>query len=266
MRIKILGSGTLLPDPRRGAPAHWVEADGEAILVDCGAGALGAMARLGLRWRSISHILLTHYHTDHVGGLAPLFFALKHGMESPRREPLSVLGPEGLGRHLSALSNAHGDYMTDPGFPLVVEEVRGGGPWSSTEGVFRILGYPTNHTENSIAYRLETRHGSAGFTGDTGPDPRLGSFMEGVDLLVAECSHPDGNGLATHLTPASLSEIAGAASPRLLVNVHAYPPLDPETVPDLLWGAGYGGRVAAGWDGMGIQVTGEGTLIEEGSG
>jgi ribonuclease BN (tRNA processing enzyme) len=164
------------------------------------------------------------------------------------------------------LADAHGKYLTDPGFPLVVEEVWGGGPWSSTEGVFRILGYPTNHTENSIAFRLETRHGSVGFTGDTGPDPQLGSFMEGVGLLVAECSHPDGNGLATHLTPSSLSEIAGAASPELLVNVHAYPPLDPETVPDLLRGVGYGGRVAAGWDGMGIRVTGGGTRIEEGPG
>ena len=94
-----------------------------------------------------------------------------------------------------------------------------------------------------------------GFTGDTGPDPGLGAFMKGVQLLVAECSNPDGQGMDKHLTPSELAGLASTALPDLLVSVHAYPPLDPEEVPDLLRRAGYTGRAAAGRDGMLIRVS-----------
>ena len=50
--------------------------------------------------------------------------------------------------------------------------------------------------------------------------------------------------------------------PELLVNVHAYPPLDPECVPDLLRRAGYIGGAEAGRDGMVFRVSLEGAQVE----
>lgn len=240
-----------------------MEAGGERILVDCGSGTIGALASFDLDWQGVSHVLLTHFHTDHVADLAPLLLALKQGGDQERTDPLTLLGPEGLHGHLDALSLAHGAWVADPGFPLIVEELPRSGSWGAPGGTLLLRSYPTNHTKNSLALRLETEDGAIGFTGDTGPDSKLGVFMKGVRILLAECSHSDGQGMDTHLTPSGLMEVASAATPELLVNVHAYPPLDPEKVPVLLEEKGYGGRVVSGWDGMEILVSAMDVRVEE---
>jgi ribonuclease BN (tRNA processing enzyme) len=254
MRIQVLGSGTLVPDPQRGSAGFWVESQGEALLIDCGAGTLRALGKLAPEWAGVSAILLTHFHTDHVGDLAPLLFALKHGADPARKTPLSLVGPSGLSAHLRGLEAVHGSYVGNPGFPLRVEELMGEGAWTSREGAFRVRHYSTNHTEASLAFRVETELGTVGFTGDTGPDPALGDFMKGVDVLVAECSHLEGEAMRGHLTPSGLVDLAAHADPDLLVNVHAYPPLDPDVVPGFLRAQGYLGRALAGRDGMLIRI------------
>lgn len=262
MRIWILGSGTLRPDPRRGSPGHWIEVGGDRILLDCGSGSLRTLARLRREWARITHLILTHFHTDHVGDLAPLLFALRHLPDSSRSAPLHLLGPAGIDAHLRALAEAHGDFVLNPGFPLVVQELEAGEPWEASSGRFRLHTVRTRHTGSSLAYRLESPAGIFAFTGDTGPDPELGAFLRGADVLVAECSVPDGQEVENHLTPGQLAALARQASPRLLVNVHAYAPLDPEDVPQLLRAAGYTGDARAGADGMEIQVSPEGVRVE----
>src|SRR5688500_17296088 len=104
MRVTILGSGTMLPDDLHHSPSHWVEFGDVRLLLDCGSGALHGMARGRLGWRGLSHLLVTHFHTDHVGDLAALLFALRHGVRPARQEPLVLLGPRGLAAHLAALA------------------------------------------------------------------------------------------------------------------------------------------------------------------
>lgn len=262
MKVWILGSGTLLPHPRRGSPGYWLEVVQDRILLDCGSGTLGRLARLGLEWSRISHILLTHFHTDHVGDLAPILFALKHGPRPPRTLPLSILGPRGLKDHLHALSQAHGSYVLEPGFPLLVEEIGPHSAWKSDSGDYSIQTFRTLHTETAQAYRLEGPGGTFGFSGDTGPVEGMAGFFREVDLMVAECSNPDGKEMENHLTPRELAVLARDAAPKLLVNVHAYPPLDPEAVPDLLSERGYMGEVRPGRDGMRISIDPAGIQVE----
>ena len=254
MKVWILGSGTLLPDPHRGPPGYWVEVAGGHLLLDCGSGSLRTLARLGLPWHQVSHVVLSHFHTDHVADLAPLLFALKHSREPARRETLHILGPQGLKEHLEYLAGAHGPYILDPGFPLHVEEVRPERVRRDPGGSFSIRAFPTFHTDSALAYRIESLHGTLGYTGDTGPVEGLAEFLAGSDLLLAECSNPDGEEMDNHLTPGRLAALARQASPKLLVNVHAYPPLDPGVVPDLLRKKGYTGGVRAGCDGLEIRI------------
>jgi ribonuclease BN (tRNA processing enzyme) len=268
MRLRVLGSGTLRPDPRRGGPAFWVEAGEARILMDCGPGSLRTLARLGLPWWEITHILLSHFHTDHVADLAPLLFAFRHGLEHPRGEPLRILGPAGLREHLQWLSMAHGGFVTDPGFPLEVEELTHGAPLSPPPGDLVVEAYPTPHTENSLAFRIEARGQVLGYTGDTGPDETLGDFLRGCGLLVAECAFPDELRMDLHLTPSDLADLAARAKPEVLITTHAYPPLKPEEVPLLLAEAGYGGAVFAARDGMLVTLGPSGVVVgdpDEGS-
>jgi len=222
--------------------------------MDCGSGCLRTLARLRRPWSEVTRIFLTHLHTDHVGDLASLLFALKHGPNPPRSEPLVVHGPRGLMHHLGALADAHGTYVADPGFPLEIVEIPPGTGCSPTSGAFDLRSFPTAHTDGSMAFRMESPDGVFGYTGDTGPTEGLGGFLHGCHLLVAECSNPHGAEAENHLTPRTLADLADEAGPELLLTVHAYPPLDPEAVPDLLGEVGYTGRVRAARDGMEIRV------------
>lgn len=255
MRVTILGSGTLVPDDRRRSPGHLVDAGEDVVLLDCGSGTVHRMAGFGKPWRRISHLVLTHFHTDHVGDVAALFFALRHAPGPSREAPLRVLGPIGLASFLGGLAEAHGDHVLDPGYPLEVVEISAGNPDVSA-GSFRLRAHPTPHTERSLAYRIETAEGAVGYTGDTGPSPSLGTFMEGVDLLVSECSHPDPPPMETHLTPRGVAELAARARPAMVVTVHHYPALDPARVPELVAAAGYPGVVLAGRDGLELEIEG----------
>ena len=256
MRFHVLGSGTLLPDPARGSPAHWVALEGYRIQVDCGMGGLRTAAGLGLPWRSLTHLVLTHFHTDHVGELAAILFALKHGSSRGKGDPLTILGPPGLRDHLDALALAHGSFVLDPGFPVMVRELSPGMVFQEPGAGWQLFTTSTRHTDHSLALRFEARDGLVGLTGDTGWEPGLGEFFRGCDVLVSECSQPDDAGMATHLTPRELADIAGQAQPDLLITVHAYPPLVPEEVPNLLARAGYSGRVLPGRDGLGVDLKG----------
>lgn len=261
MRVWVVGSGTLLPDSKRGPPAYWVETHHSFLLLDCGAGTLRTMARLGLAWEKVSHLLLTHFHTDHVGEVAPLFFALRNGLHPPRDLPMTVLGPVGLYEHFEALARAHGPHLLDPGFPLEIVELSPGRGWEAGAGDFSVEATGTCHTSDSLGFRIEADGATLGYTGDTGPDPNLGGFFRGCHLLVAECSHPEGREIGTHLTPPGLAALAEVASPDLLVVVHCYPPLEPEEVPSLLVKSGYRGQVIPGRDGLGLDLTVQGVEV-----
>ncbi len=250
MRLTVLGSGTLVPDPERGSSSHHLEIEGARVLLDCGAGALWAMARASLPWEATSHILLTHFHTDHVGGLAPLLFALNHGVAAAREDPLTILGPPGIGRFLEALTAAYGPFVTDPGFPLVVRELSPGESWREPSASWQVKTVPARHSPGAMGVRLESGEGVLGYTGDTGPARDLGPFFRGSQVLIAECSQPDGGGMDLHLSPGDLADLARHAMPDLLVTVHVYPPLDPESVPGMVARHGYEGRVLAGRDGL----------------
>ena len=93
-----VGTGTVAPSASRGSPAHWVECGGVRLLMDCGAGTMHRLARFGLGWERVTHVVLTHFHVDHVGELPALLFALRHATE--RSDPLVVLGPVGTVRLL----------------------------------------------------------------------------------------------------------------------------------------------------------------------
>ncbi|HZD06311.1 MAG TPA: ribonuclease Z [Longimicrobiales bacterium] len=256
MRLTVLGSGTLVPDDRRRSPAHLVEDDGVRLLLDCGAGTVHGFQRHGVDWAGVTHVALSHYHTDHVGDFAAFLFALKWGVRPPREAALTVLGPPGLLRFLDALAEAFGASVSDPGFPLEVVELPPHGSWEDPVGGLRLRTHPTRHTEASAAWRVEVRSGAVGYTGDTGPAAGLEAFFAGVDVLIAECSFPDPPPMDTHLTPRGVAEVARGADPGLVLLTHLYPMLDAAAAPALVRAAGFAGRVATAWDGTVVEADG----------
>ena len=226
------------------------------MLLDCGSGSLHGFSRRGVPWQQLTHVAISHYHNDHVGDLAALLFALKHGTRPRRREPLTLVGPPGFGVFLERLAAALGDHVLDPGFDLDVRELRPGGALEDESGAFRLTAHPSHHTDESIAFRWEGREAVVGYTGDTGPSPSLAGFLAGADVLVSECALTDPPPMDFHLSPAGVADLARVAQPGTLVLTHVYPPLRPEEAVRQVAAAGYTGRVLSAYDGLCIPLEG----------
>lgn len=241
-RLVVVGCGTVVPEPDRACSCYYFEFAGVRALLDCGSGALQPLARLGLPWERLTHLVLTHFHVDHIGAIPGLLFALKYGVESPRRDdPLQIWGPPGTKSLYRRLADVLGDWLLDPGFPLDVSEIVPGETASLGEAV-SLRVHRTPHTPESQAVRLEADGHSVTYTGDTGPEDELGAFARGSRLLVCECSLADDQVGDNHLSPGRVARLAAAADPERLLLTHIYPHLrSAGDVRELVRSAGYGG-------------------------
>ncbi|NIN70936.1 MAG: MBL fold metallo-hydrolase [Gemmatimonadetes bacterium] len=252
MRLVTVGTGTVVPDPERASACHWIEHGEARLLVDCGAGGLQGLARSGLVWGDVGHLIISHFHTDHIGEIPSLIFALRHALETPRRAPLEVWGPTGTRRLFAAWADALGSWLVEPGFEVAIHELQPGA--SVDVGGVQVRVAKTHHTDESIALRFEAGGWALGYTGDTGPSEELGEFFRGVDLLLAECSLPDELAVDIHLSPTSLARLATDAEVKRVAVTHVYPQLRRLDVPDLVRRAGYSGEVIMVADGSEIQI------------
>src|SRR5690606_14129000 len=66
----------------------------ELFIVDAGSGAARNLGRMNLFPGRIDALLLTHFHSDHIDGMGEL--AMLRWTAGTHREPLPVLGPEGV--------------------------------------------------------------------------------------------------------------------------------------------------------------------------
>lgn len=257
VRLTVVGAGTLLPHPERASAGHYLDGGGARLLLDCGPGVYRGMERMGIPWDRITHLALSHFHTDHVGDLPGLFFALAHALRPPRTAPLTVLGPRGLRRRFDHLVEAFGDHFEDPGFEVALVELSGGETWSPPEGGFSLACHRTPHTDVSLAYRWEGEGVAVGYTGDTGPSRQVAAFLAGCDLVVSECAFTDPAPDDNHLSPVSVAELARAAEPGLLLLTHVYPGQTPEEAARRVGEAGWPGRVQAARDGLTVRLGGD---------
>jgi ribonuclease BN (tRNA processing enzyme) len=252
MRLVTVGTGTVVPDPKRASACHWVQHEGTRVIVDCGAGALQGLARAGLPWGEVDHLIISHFHADHIGEIPSLVFALCHGLEVARVAPLQVWGPLGTRRLFEAWAAALGSWLVEPGFGLQIHEMRPGAPVQI--GTLHVDAAETPHTDESVALRIEAGGAALGYTGDTGPDEALAGFFRGVDLLLAECSLPEDLVADNHLSPERLARLAQAAGVERVAVTHVYPQLHRLDVPDLIRRAGYTGQIIMARDGLDLEV------------
>ena len=253
MRLTVVGSGTVAPEPDRVCSGYFVDDGTTRLLLDCGPGVVHHLARFGLPWAALDHVAITHFHNDHLGDLPMLLFALKWGRRERRTRPLEIWGPAGLEARMQRLAQALGDHVLDPGFPLRVRTLRPGDE-AELASALRLRAAKTPHTDESLAFRIEGDGLALGYTGDTGPSGEVAALLRGCDTLIAECSLPDAEAIGTHLSPSSVARLAGEAEPGRLLVTHVYPWLDELDPLGLIAAAGWEGPARRAADGLALDV------------
>ena len=210
LRLTLLGTGTPTPSLERGGGSFLVEHDDDALLFDCGPGAVRRLLAAGVPPTRVTHLFLTHLHYDHCMDYA--YLTLTRWDQGAGQIPdLEVYGPAGTARMTRLLFGEEGAYQADlagrtlhPGSHIIYEHrggtlprhrpaprvrevgagaaIEGGGWQARTAEMVHCQPYL-----QSVAYRFESPEGSIVVTGDTAPNPQLVELARGANVLLQMC-------------------------------------------------------------------------------
>ena len=135
-----------MPLPYRWLTSLMMRYNGSSILIDCGEGTQIAIKEKGWSFKPIDVICFTHYHGDHISGLPGLLLTMGNAM---RTEPLTLIGPKGLERVVSALR------VIAPELPFEIRfrEIQGPEQVFEMDG-YRLIAYRVNHNVLCYGYSM----------------------------------------------------------------------------------------------------------------
>jgi ribonuclease Z len=259
MRVLICGSSSPFPSRERARPCTAVFAAGKLWVVDVGPGSWNNLALWRVPADRLGAILLTHFHSDHIGELGEWNL---QSWVAGRETVLRVIGPEGVSRVVAGFDEAyaldrsyrtehHGAAFLPPSTgrmaPQEVAFERG-----ATSAVVHdadglvITAFLVSHAPISpaLGYRFDWEARSVVVSGDTVKNANLIERAKDVDVLVHEAqahhlvaligaaaekvrprvARVMGDIPSYHTSPIEAAEVANEANAKLLVMTHLTPP------------------------------------------
>src|SRR5262245_1765039 len=206
LRVAICGSSAPLASAARAKACVAVFAGGKFYVVDTGPESTENLVLWGIPLSAIGGVLLTHYHSDHIGDLGELQLQTWAG---GRPAKLAVYGGPGIDRVVSGFNEAyaldqgyrtthHGErVMPSATWGMIAHEVALDGPESPAkdrtglvlkEGELTITAIEVDHAPiaPAYAYRFDYKGRSVVITGDLKNHPPLAKAARGADVLVSE--------------------------------------------------------------------------------
>ncbi len=217
-KLIILGTAAAIPDPARENTHMALVGRRNAVLIDCVGTPTVHLARAAVPLDSVSDLIVTHFHPDHVSGV-PLL--LMNMWLLGRQDPLRVYG---LHHCLERLEHMMSLYHWDnwPNFfPVAFHRLpeREHMLVMETED-FRVYSSPVRHIVPTIGLRLENAVGgqAVAYSGDTEPCEAVIRLASGAQVLIHEAS---GGGVG-HSTADQAGQVARTAEVGRLLLIH-YP-------------------------------------------
>lgn len=153
LTVTLIGTAATMPLPERATACAAVRCNGRWLLLDCGEGTQTAARRANVSLMKVDAVCLTHYHGDHIFGLPGLLQTMG---TMDRREPLTIIGPEGLQAAMQPILILAGDelpyevrLMTMPQDGLVLKQLHPS--WSEQA---RLTAFSTRHRVCSQGYAV----------------------------------------------------------------------------------------------------------------
>ena len=145
--VCLLGTGGMMPLPRRWLTALMTRYNGSNLLIDCGEGTQVAIKEKGWSFKPIDVVCFTHFHADHISGLPGLLLTMGN---ADRTEPLTLIGPKGLERVVTALRVIAPELP----FPIKCLEITQPEEHFSVAG-YEITAFRVKHNVTCYGYTLE---------------------------------------------------------------------------------------------------------------
>lgn len=225
MRLTVVGCAGTFPSPDSPCSSYLVESGGYRLVIDLGAGALGALQRhVGLL--DVDAIYLSHLHSDHCIDLVAYSYARRY---HPDGVPpaLAVYGPKGTAERIRGAFEVppEEDLLQVYDFREVPE-----GPWQL--GPFTLTTAAMNHPVECRGIRVEADGRSLVYTGDTGECSALVELAAGADVLLCEASWLDdaASPAGVHLSGRQAGEHAVKAGVGRLLLTHLVVWSDPAAI------------------------------------
>jgi len=217
-KIIILGSSNALADETHENAYLIIIGKTRKVLVDSPHNPILRLKKVGVGFREITDLILTHFHPDHVSGIPLLLMDM---WLRGRKLPLNIYGlPHALDR-LEDLMDAFswGDWPNF--FPVTFNRLPPEGihPVLDCED-FSILASRVCHMIPTIGLRVEFKASKkiATYSCDTAPCQEVIDLAQGTDILIHEAS----GAFMGHTSAAQAAEVATKAGAKELYLIH-YP-------------------------------------------
>ena len=149
--VCLLGTGGMMPLPRRKLTSLMTRYNGSNFMIDCGEGTQVAVKEKGWSFKPIDVICFTHYHADHISGLPGLLLTMGN---AERTETLTLIGPKGLVRVVQALR------VIAPELPFDIQCIELTQPEEQIELCgYHITAFRVNHNVTCYGYSIEIKRG-----------------------------------------------------------------------------------------------------------
>ena len=242
-RIVLLGTGTCQLQTHRKASSVLLELGDLRLIYDFGRGIADRTAELGLTQDDVEHLVLSHFHPDHLSDLIPYLQAACWSQTDPRTRNLHVYGPIGLEVQLMRLLSLFGpETLASERFRIHLHEHRSVNRLVVAGRAFDFVDLPPADNRG-----LRFTHGGRtyAFTGDSDFHQQEIDFLRRVDLAVIDAGHP---------TDGQILELAVETQVPRIVCSHLYRELDEEEMNQQARARGYTGRLIVGEDLMAFEV------------
>ena len=235
MVVTLVGTGGPEITADRAGISTLVEGEGQELLFDVGWGALDGLYKSRVMPQSVTHVFLTHLHSDHISGLPDLW--MTPWFLLGRTAKLEVWGPVGTQAMIDGMRQMYAhdvEHRANAKFKredldIVVHEIQAGVVYA--QGGVTVTAVAVEHADGNPAfgYRVQAGEHAVFLTGDCTYGPELVTAAKGVDVVVSNvvAGTPELEGsaqwkpvMAKLMLPEQAARLFEETKPRLAVYSH----------------------------------------------
>ena len=230
--IQILGFSAGIPTKNRGTSCTIISTIKYDIMIDCGEGSYLRWHNAKYKWENLKYIIITHLHSDHIGGLISLLFYRKiYGI----KQVLTLIGPNSLKKYILEYFKIS---QTEHKQALIWKDISIDRNLILDDNIY-LKSLPMKHKIPCWGYQLKDTNKKIVFITDTLPNSNTIKLAKNCDVLIHEATFLDKmheiSKKCFHTTINQAMEIAEKSKVKQLILTHFDPRITDQELKQFTW-------------------------------